>query len=183
MTTSESAVDDLGQPMDRSRRRIPRLAIVLGAAFGVLIVDQGTKYLATQSLEPGEPVQVIGSLLQLALVRNAGAAFSLGTGFTVLLSAMAIIMVVIIARFATRIGSVWWAVALGGLLGGALGNLTDRIFRPPGVLRGQVIDFIQLPHWPVFNVADSAIVVSAIIMVVLAFRGVAMSDQTGGGPS
>lgn len=169
--------------MDRSRRRIPRLAIVLGAAFGVLVVDQGTKYLATQSLEPGEPVQVIGSLLQLALVRNAGAAFSLGTGFTVLLSAMAIIMVVIIARFATRIGSVWWAVALGGLLGGALGNLTDRIFRPPGVLRGQVIDFIQLPHWPVFNVADSAIVVSAIIMVVLAFRGVAMSDQTGGGPS
>ncbi len=160
---------------------MPRLAIVLGTALGVLVADQATKYLATQDLEPGEPVRVIGSLVQLVLVRNAGAAFSLGTGFTVVLSAIAIIMVVIIARFATRIGSVWWAVALGGLLGGALGNLADRIFRPPGVLRGQVIDFIQLPHWPVFNIADSAIVVSAGIMVVLAFRGVAMSDNGAGG--
>lgn len=179
--TSESAVDQIEQASDGPHRRVPRLAIVLGTALAVLIVDQGTKYLATQQLVFGEPVQVIGSVLQLTLVRNAGAAFSLGTGFTVVLSAVAIIMVVIIVRFATRIGSAWWAVALGGLLGGALGNLGDRLFRPPGVLRGQVIDFIQVPHWPVFNIADSAIVVSAAIMVVLAFRGVAISDQRAGG--
>lgn len=148
----------------------------------MLLVDQATKYLATRELVPGESVQVIGSFVQLTLVRNAGAAFSLGTGFTVVLSGVAIIMVVVIARFAARIGSVWWAVALGALLGGALGNLGDRLFRPPGVLRGHVIDFIQLPHWPVFNVADSAIVVAACIMLVLAVRGVSFRDQPAGGP-
>lgn len=160
---------------------MPRLAIVLATAVVVLIVDQMSKYWATHALAYGESVPIIGSALQFTLVRNAGAAFSLGTGFTVVLSVVAIAMVVIIVRYSTRIGSVWWAIALGGLLGGALGNLTDRIFRPPGVLRGQVIDFIQLPHWPVFNAADSAIVGAAVIMVVLAFRGVPLRAAAGGG--
>lgn len=153
-------------------------------ALLVVALDQGTKALALAWLEPGVPIEVVGGVLRLNLTRNSGAAFSLGAGFTLALSLVAIVVVVVIARFASRIGSAWWAVALGVLLGGAVGNLADRLFRAPSPLRGHVIDFIQLPYWPVFNLADMAIVVSVCLMLLLAWRGVPLrADDAPRGPS
>jgi signal peptidase II len=118
------------------------------------------------------PRPIIGSFLQLVLVKNSGAAFSFATGFTILFSLLALLVVVAITYYAPRITSQGWLVALGLLLGGVLGNLTDRIFRQPGFLNGNVIDWIQIPHWPVFNVADSAITVAAFIALILSMRNI-----------
>ena len=108
-------------------------------------------------------------MLTLCESRNPGAAFSIGgTSSTIVFTAIAVGVIIFIVRTARRIHSLPWAIALGLLLGGATGNLTDRIFRAPGPLRGWVVDWIQLPHWPVFNLADSAIVCGAVLMVLLA---------------
>jgi signal peptidase II len=107
----------------------------------------------------------------ITYTRNSGAAFSLGTGFTVIFTAVAVAVVVVILRTARRLRSVGWAIALGALLGGAVGNLTDRMLRDPGVGRGHVVDWIQLPHFAVFNLADSAIVCSAVAMFLLSVSG------------
>jgi signal peptidase II len=115
--------------------------------------------------------------LTLRLTRNAGAAFSIGVGMTIVFTAVAVIVILAILRTARRLYSLPWAIALGGLLGGALGNLTDRIFRSPGVFRGHVVDFIELPNWPVFNLADSAIVGAGILMFVLAARGIPIEGR------
>jgi signal peptidase II len=96
---------------------------------------------------------------------------------TVVFTAVAVVVIVAILRMARRLYSLPWAIALGGLLGGALGNLTDRIFRSPGVFRGHVVDFIELPNWPVFNVADSAIVGAGILMFALAARGIPVEGR------
>ena len=115
---------------------------------------------------------MLGSLLQLDYIRNPGAAFSLGAGgYTVAFTVIAAAVIVAILRMARTLASRCWAVALGLLLGGALGNLTDRIARGPGPLRGWVVDFIQLPHWPVFNLADSAICCAGALMVALTLLG------------
>src|SRR5439155_12032528 len=107
-----------------------------------------------------------------------GAAFSVGTGATVLFTAVAVAVVAVILRTAKRLHSVGWAVCLGLLLGGALGNLVDRLFRAPGPLRGEVVDWIQLPHWPVFNLADSAIVIGGCVAVLLSSRGISIDGHT-----
>jgi len=109
--------------------------------------------------------------------RNPGAAFSFGTGLTVAYSVIAISVIVVILRTARRIRSVGWAITLGLLLGGATGNLVDRIFRAPGLFRGWVVDWIQIPHWPVFNLADSAIVCGGILAVLLSARGLRLDGQ------
>jgi signal peptidase II len=106
-------------------------------------------------------------------VRNPGAAFSFATSATLFLSLFALAVILLITYFAPRIVHRGWALVLGLLLGGVLGNLSDRIFRAPGFLRGHVIDWIALPHWPIFNVADSAIVVAAGISVILSVRNIA----------
>jgi signal peptidase II len=113
----------------------------------------------------------------LTYTENTGAAFSMGTGYTWIFSTVAVVVAVVILRSARRLGSLGWAVALGGLLGGLLGNLIDRITRPPGPGLGYVVDWIQLPNFAVFNVADMAIVGSAALMVLLALRGI---DFAGG---
>lgn len=159
-------------------RRGHLLPLVLCVAGIVLVVDVVTKVLAVAKLSGRPPVTVIPHVLWLELVRNPGAAFSLGTGTTVIFTAIAIVVSVVIVRTARRLGSVAWAIALGMMLGGALGNLTDRIFRSPGVFRGHVIDFIHLTHWPVFNVADSCVVVAACLMVVLSLRGIDLSGKS-----
>lgn len=155
---------------DRARRR--RLRILLfGIAALVYAADLVTKHLAASRLDTGQHVEVVGDLLRLTLVRNPGAAFSAGTSFTVVLSLIAIAAVVTVLVLSRRVGSVGWAVALGLLLGGVAGNLTDRIFRSPGVLRGHVVDFLQLPNWPVFNLADIGINAAAALIVIQSLRG------------
>jgi signal peptidase II len=124
-------------------------------------------------------VEVVDGLLRLRLVYNPGAAFSLATNATVLLSVVSVVVVVVILRISRRLAHPAWAVALGALLGGALGNLVDRLFRSPGPLRGEVVDFLELPSFPVFNVADSAIVVGASLMVLLSLLGTAYDAAPG----
>jgi signal peptidase II len=137
-------------------------------------LDVLTKHLAVAHLT-GEPdKRLVGDLLQLHLTRNAGAAFSTGTAFTEVLTVVAIVAVAVIAYLSLRVRSAGWAVALGCLLAGVGGNLTDRMFRAPGPFRGHVIDFLMLPHWPIFNVADMCINVAAAVILVQAFRGVRM---------
>ena len=158
--------------------RLKAMIVVAIVAVSVIVLDQWTKSWAVTTMRPrmvagGEvPIMLAGSWLQLIYTENTGAAFSLGTGVTWIFSLIAIIVVIVIIRTATRLGSMWWAVALGGLLGGAIGNLIDRLTRAPGVGRGYVVDFIQLPYWPVFNVADMCVVGSAILMVALTLFGV-----------
>ena len=144
-------------------------------AATVLVADQATKAAAVATLE-GKPARhLIGSVLQLSLVRNPGAAFSVGTGMTIVFTAFAGVISVVIVRTARRLTHRGYALALGAMLGGALGNLIDRLFRWPGALRGHVVDFIELPNFPLFNVADSAIVCAAILIGVLSLRGVEMT--------
>ncbi|MER7802978.1 signal peptidase II [Streptomyces parvulus] len=152
----------------RGRRRIAVLFAV--AAFAYLL-DLVSKMIVVAELEHNEPIEIIGDWLRFAAIRNAGAAFGFGEAFTVIFTVIAAAVIVVIARLARKLYSLPWAVALGLLLGGALGNLTDRIFRSPGVFKGAVVDFIAPKHFAVFNLADSAIVCGGILIVILSFRG------------
>jgi signal peptidase II len=150
-----------------------RIWLVLGIAVFVITADVISKTIAVAKLTPYSHVRLIGSLLQLTLARNQGAAFNIGgTSITIVFTLIAAGVVTYILRTARNLHSVGWAVALGLLLGGATGNLLDRIFRSPGVFRGAVVDWIQLPHWPVFNLADSAICCGGVLIAILALRGV-----------
>lgn len=144
---------------------------LFATAWTIWLFDFATKAWALQSLST-EPRRVIGTFLQFTLVRNSGAAFSFATGLTILFSLLALSVVVAVIYFAPRITSAGWHLTIGLLLGGVLGNLTDRIFREPSFLSGHVIDWIQIPHWPVFNLADSAICVAAALSFVLTMRNV-----------
>lgn len=150
-------------------RRFVLLAVI---AVAGIAADLATKEVALALLRPGEAVSVVGELFHFTLVFNTGAAFSIGSGMTWVFSLLAFVVVGYILRIARRLHSPGWAVALGLILGGACGNLVDRLFRDPGPLRGAVVDWIQLPHWPVFNIADSCIVVGGVLTVLLAFNGV-----------
>jgi signal peptidase II len=156
--------------------------IVVAVAAGIVALDQVTKAWAVSSLAGEPPIEVIGSFLRFTYVENTGAAFGLGTGYTWIFTLIAIVVVMVILRTASRLGSYLWAVALGGLLGGALGNLIDRLIRDPSIGQGYVVDFIQLPLWPVFNVADMAIVGSAIAMVVLSIAGIDLRGRSARAP-
>lgn len=156
-----------------TRRRY--LWLFAGVAAGGYLADLVSKVLAVAHLTPGEQVQVVGNLLTFYIARNPGAAFSTGTSYTLLLSFIAIAAAVTVLWVGRRLGSAGWAVGLGFLLAGVLGNLTDRVFREPGVLRGHVVDFIRLPHWPVFNVADICINIAAVFIIVQALRGVGVN--------
>jgi signal peptidase II len=145
--------------------------ILFVIAAAVLALDITSKAIVVATLSDRAPVRLLGGLLTLRESRNSGAAFSIGTSMTVVFTLIAVGVIVFIVRTSRRIYSLPWAVALGLLLGGAMGNLTDRIFRSPGPFRGWVVDWIELPHWPVFNLADSAIVCGGVLMVVIAARG------------
>ena len=155
-------------------------AVVLAIGTGVVIVDQATKWWAEQSLAGRPPVQVVGELLQFTFVRNPGGAFSIGTDRTWLFSIIAIAVAVAIVWYAGRVTSGWWRTALGVLLGGAVGNLIDRFIQPPGPGMGHVVDFLQLPNWPVFNVADMAVVGGAGAIIVLSVLGVEPAASAAG---
>ncbi len=152
-------------------RRIAPLQLLFTLALFIWALDFLTKNWAIDQLS-STPRKVIGSLLQLTLVRNPGAAFSMATGFTIIFTSISIAVAIFIVRTAHRISSRAWVVVAGLVLGGVLGNLTDRIFREPGFLYGHVIDWIELPHWPVFNIADSAIFIAAGIAILLTVRNI-----------
>jgi signal peptidase II len=141
---------------------------------GVLVLglDQLTKALALAHLTPGEPVDVIGGLLKFNLIRNPGAAFSLGAGYTPVISVIQIAVALGVIYLSRKLGSVGWAIAFGLLFGGAVGNITDRIFREPSPFHGHVVDFLQTPHWAIFNVADMAVTSAAILLVIQTLRGI-----------
>ncbi|WP_341805315.1 signal peptidase II [Nocardioides ochotonae] len=139
-------------------------------ALSAYVLDIVTKIVAVAELQDRD-VSVIGDILVLHLVRNPGAAFSVGTEYTMVLSCIAIVAVFVILWLSRRIGEIWWAIGMGLLLAGVAGNLTDRLLREPGPLRGHVIDFLQIPNWPVFNVADMCVVGAAGLIIVQSFRG------------
>lgn len=149
-----------------------KLAVLFGVALAVLALDIGSKAIVVAALSSRPPVRLLGGLLTLRLLRNSGAAFSIGTSMTVVFTFIAAAVIFYILRAARQLQSLPWAITLGLLLGGATGNLADRIFRSPGLFRGDVVDWIELPHWPVFNLADSAIVCGGVLAVLLASRGV-----------
>ncbi len=146
-----------------------RLYLVAALTWGL---DLATKIWAVNNLSARNPVELLGSFFQLTLVRNPGAAFSFATGATIVFTIISVAAVIAIVYYSVKITSLGWATALGLLLGGVLGNLTDRLFRSPGFLKGEVIDWLELTHWPVFNLADSAIVVAAFLAIVLSIRNV-----------
>ncbi|MFC4082078.1 signal peptidase II [Amycolatopsis samaneae] len=152
------------------------VGIVFAVAVVIWAVDLITKNLAAANLEGKEPVRILGGLVYLQLVRNPGAAFSMATGMTWVLALVAAAVVVAIVWLSRRLRSVGWAIGLGLVLSGALGNLTDRIFRAPGPLQGHVVDFISAfaPNgqgWAIFNIADSAICVGGVLIVLLSLLG------------
>jgi signal peptidase II len=164
-------------PAGRLRRRIGALIAV---AALVLAADAITKAIVVSHLREDQPVHLIGNVLMLWLTRNPGAAFSVGTGETAVFTLIAFAVIVYIARTARRLYSLGWAIALGLLLGGAMGNLSDRIFRAPGLFRGDVVDWIAVTrYYPIFNLADSAIVCGGILTVLLAMRGYHLDGTRG----
>ncbi len=152
-------------------RRTSLVQRTFSLACLIWAIDFFTKNWAIQNLS-GASRQVLGDFLKLTLVRNPGAAFSMATGFTIIFTSISVAVAIFITRYAARITHRWWAVVAGLVLGGVLGNLSDRIFRSPGFLYGHVIDWIELPRWPVFNVADSAIVIAAGIAILLTSRNI-----------
>lgn len=169
-----SLTSDPTEPRSRTPRRAsraPALLLVGGLAAAGTVADQVTKHLAVQHLAV-HPVALAGGFVHLTLARNAGAAFSTGTSFTPLISVVAIVAAVVVGVLAFRVRSRLWSAALGLLLAGIVGNLLDRLFREPGPLRGHVVDFIELPHWPIFNVADICINVAAALILVQVVRGI-----------
>ncbi len=166
------------QPAEGRTEELPpgRVRLLAVVAVAILVADVVTKIVAVAALEGREPVRLLGGSVYLVLYRNSGAAFSLATGMTWLLTLVAIGVVLAIIRLAPRLRSTGWAVGLGLILGGASGNLGDRLFREPGPLRGRVIDFLSLfapdgSVWPVFNVADSAICVGGATLALMAVLG------------
>lgn len=172
----------LGRVSPKTKRR--EITIFGLTAFTIIIVDQVTKYWAQEYLLPrrasGEgPVVFLNGLLKLTYAENTGAAFSIGTGITWVFTIIAMVVVVVIFKYSRQLGSVAWALALGGLLGGAIGNLIDRMFRSPGPFRGFVVDFIQLPYWAIFNIADMAVVISGATIAILLIRGYGIDGTRG----
>lgn len=157
------------------RRKYPIWGSVLLVAALVWATDFATKNWAISYLADREPRKIIGTFLQLTFTKNSGAAFNFATGGTILLTAFAILVILVIGYWSPRITSRQWGIVLGLVLGGTLGNLSDRILRAnvkTGALKGQVIDWIELPHWPVFNLADSSIVIAALVASYLSIRNI-----------
>lgn len=154
------------------------------AAWAIALVglgaDQATKALAIAQLDPTNPPVLLGGLLTLRLIRNPGAAFSMGEDFTVVLSCIAMAALVFVAVWLVpRIRHAGWAVSSGLLLAGIMGNLTDRLVREPGPLHGHVVDFLQVPNFAIFNVADICITLAAAGLIWLtAIRQVGMDGRS-----
>lgn len=163
------------RPAPVLRRRSVRL--LAGVATAVLALDLITKITAVATLEDRPPIAVIDGFLYLTLLRNPGAAWSMASGYTWALTVIAVVVIGVIVRIARRLASTGWAVGLGMILGGALGNLIDRLFRAPGPMRGHVVDMLAVfspdgSIFPVFNIADPGIVGGGLLLAMMALRGI-----------
>jgi signal peptidase II len=152
------------------------VAVLAVTAVLAVVLDQVVKELSTKGLTEGEPVRILGGLIHLSLLRNSGAAFSLGSGYTWIFPVVTLVVICWIGYLARRLRSVPWALALGLVLGGALGNLGDRLFRAPGPFQGHVVDMISLfgpyaEYFAVFNIADSCLSVGVVLAVLLELTG------------
>ncbi len=179
-TAAQADATATNQPAAGPRRR--GLLLLIGA--GVLALDIGSKQIVVATLSDREPVRLLGGFLYLTEARNTGAAFSFAPGATMVFTIIALVVVAVVLRTSPRIHSTGWAIALGLILGGAAGNLADRLFRSPGPLRGAVIDFLSVldPYgrfYPIFNLADSAICCGGVLAVLLAFRGLDLDGVRG----
>jgi signal peptidase II len=167
---SEDPTRAVGTAMPR------KLGIFLLTTAAVFAADVISKVLAVSELSD-RSVELVPGVLDLELTRNRGAAFGVAGGATILFTLVAVAVIAVIVRVARRLRSTAWAITLGLLLGGALGNLLDRLVRSPGLLRGEVVDWIHLHHWPVFNIADSAIVVGGLLAVLLTARNIPIDGR------
>ncbi len=162
----------------RAKVSVRALVVLAIVALCVYAIDQVTKFLVVKNLVEDEQVQVLGQLLQFRFVKNSGAAFSIGSGSTWIFSIVGVGVLIFVIWYAPKIRSVAWAVLFGLLLGGLLGNLTDRLLREPGFGVGHVVDFIQIPLLPaIFNIADVAIVSSMVLFIILTIRGVGLDGR------
>lgn len=163
-------------PSKQGSRALILLALV---AVGIFALDQVSKYLIVAHMTEGEVVRVLGDVLQWHFVRNPGAAFSLASGSTWIFSIIAAAVVVFIVWFARRIRSLSWGLVFGLLLGGVLGNLTDRLLREPSFGEGHVVDFVSTPWMipAIYNVADMSIVISMVIFMLLTIRGIGLDGR------
>jgi signal peptidase II len=164
----------VAQGSQADRRRV--LLVFLAVGVSVLLVDQVTKHLSVIYLEDREPVRLLWGAVYLTLVRNSGAAFSLGTDITYVFPLVALVVLVVLALVIWRVRSVAWAVALGLVLGGVFGNLGDRLFRAPGPFVGHVVDMVSVFDergrvFPVFNAADSALTIGVVLIILLELTG------------
>ena len=167
--SQEAGLEEVSTTFER-RSRCSK--VIAGLALSLLALDQASKFWAVTSLESRGSINILGSFLKLNHTTNSGAAFNIGSNFTIFLTVFAIIVSAGLIIFAGKIVEIRWAVGFGGLLGGVLGNLTDRIFREPQFLHGHVVDFIQLPNWPIFNIADIAITTSGFWIAYLLMRDI-----------
>ncbi len=176
--TPDSPAPTSGRPQPSGRH----LAVFAAVALAGYALDLASKQLVLARLEPHTEVPLIGDWFGLFLTFNSGAAFSLGTGYTFALSCVAIVATVAVLWTARRVASTGWALALGFLLAGVVGNLTDRIFREPSPMRGHVVDFLRFPNFPVFNVADICINIAAALVIIQAIRGLRVDGTRDGEP-
>jgi signal peptidase II len=159
-------------------RQNKKLARLYSLALVIWSLDFLTKNWAVENLTSASQ-KVIGTFLQVTLHKNPGAAFSFATSYTIVFTSISIAVLLFILRYSPRITSTGWVVVTGLVLGGVLGNLSDRIFREPGFLYGHVIDWIELPNWPIFNIADSSIVIASLIAFVLTVKNVHPTNPAG----
>jgi signal peptidase II len=158
---------------------ITRQFLFIGIGLGILAVDQILKEFFLQTLKPGVPVDFIGSIIRFTLVFNDGAAFSLGFGQTWIFTLISSVAAVLLLGYSFRSKSISWSIMGGVLLGGILGNLMDRLFRPPSFAEGHVIDYVQIPfNFPIFNIADMAIVTVCSLSVVRIMMGHEIGKET-----
>lgn len=160
-----------------AKRAVPRVAALLMIAVVTYLADIATKLMVVATLAEDTPVKLGNTGVEFRLIRNPGAAFGVGVGATVLFTLVTALVIAVILLVSHRLNSLSWALTLGLLLGGSMGNLSDRLARSPGPFRGHVVDFVHVQGWPIFNLADAAIVVAGILIVLLALRNVPLSGR------
>jgi signal peptidase II len=165
-------------PGSHSKRVRARYAVLLVCCtVTAYVLDQLTKAWVVSTMELGQITPVLPPLLNWHFIRNPGAAFSIGTNVTWIFTIVMVVVSVAIMTQIRKVASWGWAVALGLVLGGALGNLTDRLFREPSFGQGHVVDFIALPNFAIFNIADSAVVSGVILVCLMTLRGIGMDGR------